>query len=271
MPDKGTSKKVTRVGGDTSPGGTRSFTPTAEAKGSATKFRIIALVLWLVAIGLEVFAIYLLKKPPVVMWQMIALIVADLVFAVAGILLWKKANRFDPASEKEPVRFFFQNQLGVIIAFIAFLPLVILIFTNKDLQGKQKGILGGIAVAALLIAGITGIDFNPPSQEQYAEQTAKVEDLTGKNFVYWTKFGTRYHIYSDCPRINTKKTSEIFEGTVAKARELKNISELCDTCESRAAKEKADKGLDVTKAIDAVKDKALDVKKTTEKGLETVK
>lgn len=262
MPDKGTSKKVTRVSGDSSSAGTRSFTPTSEAKGSATKFRIIAVVLWAVAIGIEVFAIYLLKKPPVVMWQMIALIVADLIFAVAGILLWKKANRFDPASEKEPVRFFFQNQLGVIIAFIAFLPLVILIFTSKDLQGKQKGILGGIAVAALLIAGITGIDFNPPSQEQYAEQTAQVEKLTGKNFVYWTKSGRSYHLYSSCSYINTRRTDELFEGTVAEARKLKNITDLCDRCENQAAKEK---GLDVTKTIDAVKDKVLDVKDTTVK------
>ncbi|HPS58790.1 MAG TPA: hypothetical protein PK514_11855 [Spirochaetota bacterium] len=262
MADKGTSKKVTRVGGDSSSSGTRSFTPTAEAKGSATKFRIIALVLWLIAIGLEVFAIYLLKKPPIVMWQIITLIVADLVFAVAGILLWKKANRFDPASEKEPVRFFIQNQLGVIIAFIAFLPLVILIFTNKDLQGKQKGILGGIAIAALLIAGITGIDFNPPSQEQYAEQTAQVEKLTGKNFVYWTKSGKSYHLYSNCSYINTRRTDEIFEGTVADARKLKNITDLCNRCENQAAKEK---GLDVTKIIDTVKDKALDVKNTSAK------
>lgn len=257
MPDKGTSKKITRVGGNSSSGGTGSFTPSADAKGSATKFRIIAVVLWAVAIGLEAFAIYLLKKPPIVMWQMIALIIADLIFAVIGILLWKKANRFDPASEKEPFRFFFQNQLGVIIAFIAFLPLVILIFTNKDLQGKQKGILGGIAVAALLIAGITGIDFNPPSQEQYAEQTAQVEKLTGKNFVYWTKSGKSYHLYSSCSYINTDRTDQLFEGTVADARKLKNITDLCNRCEHQAAKEK---GLDVTKAIDAVKEKVDDVK-----------
>jgi hypothetical protein len=262
MPDKGTSKKVTRVSGDSSSAETRSFTPTSEAKGSAVRYRIIALILWAIAIGIEVFAIYLLKKPPIVMWQMIALIIADLIFAVIGILLWKKANRFDPASEKEPVRFFFQNQLGVIIAFIAFLPLVILIFTSKDLQGKQKGILGGIAVAALLIAGITGIDFNPPSQEQYAEQTAQVEKLTGKNFVYWTKSGKSYHLYSSCSYINTKRTDEIFEGTVADARKLKNITDLCDRCENQAAKEK---GIDITKTIDAVKDKVTDVKDTKTK------
>ncbi len=38
MADKGTSKKVTRVSGDSSSDGARSFTPTAEAKGSAINF-----------------------------------------------------------------------------------------------------------------------------------------------------------------------------------------------------------------------------------------
>jgi len=172
------------------------------------------------------------------MLWLIVFIAADLVFAVIGSLLWKKANRFDPASEKDKFRFFIQNQLGVIIAVVAFLPLVILIFTNKDMSGKQKGILGAVAIAALVIAGIVGVDFNPPSQEQYAEQTQRIEDLTGGNLVYWTDFGTKYHIYSDCYHINTTKTDEIFEGTVAKARELEKITELCKTCEARAIKEK---------------------------------
>jgi hypothetical protein len=106
------------------------------------------------------------------------------------------------------------------------------------MKGKQKGIVGAIAVVALLIAGVTGIDFNPPSQEQYATQTAQVESLTGANNVFWTKSGQRYHLYSDCYRINTKRTDEIFNGTVAQARELKNITELCSTCEDRVKKEK---------------------------------
>ena len=245
MPDMGTKKKLTRVeGGDGSPATTaretRPFVASDESKSKAGKFRLFAIVSWIVAIGLEVGAILMLRKPPIKMAWLIALIAADLVFAVIGNLLWKKANRFDPASEKEPFRFFIQNQLGAIIAVIAFLPLVLLIFTNKDLKGKQKGLVGAIAVVALLIAGVTGIDFNPPSQEQYATQTAQAESLSpsGANLVYWTKSGTHYHLYSDCPYINTKKTNEIFEGTVAKARELKNITELCSYCERRAQKEK---------------------------------
>jgi hypothetical protein len=245
MPDKGTKKKLTQVeGGEASSATaekeTRTFVASDESKAKAKSTRLFAIISWIVAIGLEVGAILLLRKPPIKMTWLIALIVADLVFAVIGNLLWKKANRFDPASEKDTFRFFVQNQLGAIIAVIAFLPLVILIFTNKDMKGKQKGIVGAIAVVALLIAGVTGIDFNPPSQEKYAAQTKQVESLspTGTNHVFWTKSGTHYHLYSDCRYINTSRTNEIFEGTVAQARDLKNITEICSTCEARAEKEK---------------------------------
>lgn len=264
MADKGTSKKVTKVkGGDAPAAAGKGFTPTEEAKSSALKFRLLAALAWVAAIGFEVWAIILLRKPPISMAWLIGIIVVDLIFVVIGSLLWKKANRFDPASEKDTVRFFIQNQLGVIIAIIAFLPLVVLIFLNKDMDGKQKGIVGGIAVAALLLAGIAGVDFNPPSVEQYAEQTAQVESLMGTNNVFWTKSGTRYHLYSDCQHINTQKTDEIFNGTLAQARELKNISVLCGTCEKRAEKNKPlgiqekvkDAIADTVESVDAEKEK----------------
>ncbi|HOV11035.1 MAG TPA: hypothetical protein PLT47_12015 [Bacteroidales bacterium] len=60
----------------------------------------------------------------------------------------------------------------------------------------------------------------------------------GQDFVYWTKSGTRYHLYKDCSYINTDRTDEIFEGTVETARHEKNITELCRYCENRAKKEK---------------------------------
>ncbi|MBK8556593.1 MAG: hypothetical protein IPL65_12865 [Lewinellaceae bacterium] len=71
----------------------------------------------------------------------------------------------------------------------------------------------------MLIAGATGIDLNPPSQEQYAEQTQQVQDLMGGvNHVYWTKSGKSYHLYQDCSYINSDRTNEILGGTVAQAR-----------------------------------------------------
>ncbi len=248
MPDKGTKKKIIRVDSGVTPpasaeGTPKPFVASKESRGKAKTLRLFAILSWIVAIGFEIGAIVLLQKPPVSTAALIALIVADLIFAVIGILLWKKSNRLDPASEKEKVKFFLQNQLGAIIAIIAFLPLVILIFTDKNMNKKQKGLAGAIAVVALLAAGILGIDFNPPSQEQYAEQTAQVESLNqGVNHVYWTKSGTSYHLYSDCSYINTYRTSEIYEGTVAQARELKNITDLCDRCEDRAIREKIERG-----------------------------
>jgi len=247
MENKKTSKKLTRVEGGENPSKstsaeTKSFVINEESKAKSKSFRIIAVISWILAIGFEIVAILLLRKAPVNTSLLIVLIVADLIFAVVGSLLWKKSNRLDPASEKDKTRFFFQNQLGLIISIIAFLPLIVLIFTNKNLSGKQKGIVGSIAVVALLIAGVLGIDFNPPSQEQYIEQTQQVESLNdGVNLVYWTKSGTSYHLYQDCSYINTDRTDEIFEGTVSQARELKNITDLCDRCQNRAEKEK---GLD---------------------------
>jgi hypothetical protein len=239
MPDKGTSKKLTQVGGGAaapSAGGSR---PVMD-KGKAGTLRLFAVLAWIAAIGLEVAAILQLKKAPVNTTLLFILMGADLIFAVVGSLLWKKANRLDPASEKEPFRFFVQNQLGAIIGILAFLPLVVLIFTNKNMDKKQKGLVGAVAVVAMLIAGVTGVDFNPPSVEKYAQETARVEQLgNGQNHVFWTQYGHSYHLFSDCSYINTAKTDEIFEGTVEKAHELKNITDLCDRCAARAEKENA--------------------------------
>ncbi|HNW88422.1 MAG TPA: hypothetical protein PKN48_02095 [Bacteroidales bacterium] len=248
MSDKGTKKKLTRVEDEgtqpvnqTPPQETKPFVASDESKAQAKKLRIIAVISWVIAIALEVVAIILIRKPPIttaIMVWLIVLIVLDLIFAVIGSLMWKKSNRYDPASEKDKFRFFVQNQLGAIVSMIAFLPLVILIFTNKNMSGKQKGIAGVIGIVALLAAGFLGIDFNPPSQEDYTQKTEQVKELNqGNDFVYWTKSGKHYHLYQDCPYINTTKTDEIFQGTVVQARE-KNIDDLCSYCEKRAIKEK---------------------------------
>lgn len=238
-----TKKKITHipdngeaVGNPNNPNSAgKTFVPTSESKSKATTLRLIAGLLWLVAIAAQVIAIYMLFRPPVSMMWLIILIVTDLAMVLIGSALWKKSNRLDPASEKEKFKFFMQNQLGVVASVVAFLPLVIFVLTNKNIDKKQKGILAAVAGGALAIAGIFSADFNPPSVEQYTEETNRVEWLNeGRNDVYWTKAGTVYHIYDDCPYINTSKTDEIFEGTVAQARELKNITRLCSRCEDRA-------------------------------------
>ena len=235
------AKKITNVDGDetSTPSNDGSvFTPSAANASKSKMYRVIAIIGWLIAIGIEIKVILRLREVPINMNWIIGFIVGMLILVVIANILWKKANRLDPASEKNKTKFFIQNQLGLIISVIAFLPLVVLILTNKNLSGKQKGILGSIAGAALLIAGLTGTEFNPVSQEQYAEQTAQVEGfMGGVNNVYWTKSGKSYHLYQDCGYINSKRTTEIFQGKVASARELKNITDICDRCANKAKKQ----------------------------------
>lgn len=216
----------------------KQFVASREAKGKAKQLRLFALLAWLVAIGGEVFAILKLIHDDMLVWLIVA-IVAILALTITGTLLWKKANRLDPASEKDKVRFFVQNQLGAIIAAIAFLPLVILILTNKEIDGKTKGIAGAIAGVALLVAAIVGIDFDPPSIEKYTEeinaQTELVTSLTDTDQVYWARQGTVNHIFEDCQHIRGR--DGVTFGTVKESFEAKGISTLCKTCENRARRE----------------------------------
>lgn len=238
MSERKTTKKVTKVDLSSEHKPTKKFVPSPENKKKATNQRILAFLLWAVAIGLEVWAILLLRKPPVSMPLLIGLIIVVGIAAIVGSLLWKQSNRLDPASEKEPVRFFVQNQLGAIISVIAFLPLIFFVLTNKDLKGKDKGILAVVAIAMFAVAAIFGWDFSPISSEQVAAETAAVVDLMGQDHVYWTKSGKKYHLYEDCHTINKDVTTEIFEGKVADAYAHKHIDELCKICENRALKEK---------------------------------
>lgn len=223
------NKKVVRVdsapraegasSADAEETGDPTWKPTAESKRKATTFRIIAAVLWLLAIGGEAFAIFwVLKQTPVNMVLLIGLLVGIGALAVGGSLLWKKANRFDPASKADGFRFFVQNQLGAIITVIAFLPLIVMIFLNKDMDGKQKALAGGIGIVVVLVAGYFGADFDPPSTEQYSEETQLVVDLTGEDLVYWTLSGEVFHLCSDASAVNLEsEDNQIYSGTVADA------------------------------------------------------
>ncbi|CAN5280841.1 hypothetical protein BH11ACT4_BH11ACT4_20300 [soil metagenome] len=193
--------------------------PTPQAKSQATTFRIIAVVLWALAIGTEAFEVFwVLKQNPVNMFLLIGLLVAIGLLAVGGSLLWKRANVLDPASKTDTVRFFVRNQLGAIITVVAFLPLIVLIFTNKNMDGKQKGIAGAIGIVLLLVAGYFGTSINPPSTQQYTQETQLVEQYTGQDLVYWTKAGKVYHLCQDASAVNLEsKDNQIYSGTVAEA------------------------------------------------------
>lgn len=207
--------------------------PTPEAKSKATMFRVFAIIGWVIAIGIEAFAIFWLLRQDTsqswFLWVLIGVLVIIAIFAIAGSLFWKKANDLDPAKKSEPVRFFVQNQLGVIISIIAFLPLIILIFTNKNMDGKQKGIAGAIAIVLLIGAGLASADFSPNSVEdetaqqvanegQIGDYTAIVEELTGADAVTWTLSGSVYHLCTDASAVNQESAdNQIYAGTVSDA------------------------------------------------------
>jgi uncharacterized protein YacL len=214
------------------------FEASPESKAKAKQLRIFAMLAWIVAIGTQIYAILKLISNETMVWLIVAIAVI-LALAITGSYLWKKANRLDPASEKDKTKFFIQNQLGAIMGVLAFLPLVILIFTNKNLDGKTKGIAGSIAVVAMLVAGISGVDFNPPSVEKYTKeinaQNEALKDLNvNSDNVYWTSAGNKYHIDKDCYHIDGK--TNITNGSVKLSFEQRGISELCKTCKGKAEK-----------------------------------
>src|SRR5438874_507920 len=148
---------------------TKEWRATHDQKSAATRLRIFAALSWTVAIGGEITGIVLLyehKFDHGNLALLIGILVGIAIFAIAGSLMWKAANKHDPARESDKAKFFFQNQLGAIITVIAFLPLLVLIFMDKDMDPKNKKIAGGIGVVLAAGATLIGIDFNPPSVEQ---------------------------------------------------------------------------------------------------------
>lgn len=151
---------------------TQAWQATQDQTSKAKKLRIFALLSWFVAIGGEVFGIVLLLKNTFDQGNLVLLIgilVVIAVFAIAGSLMWKAANKHDPATKAEKFKFFVQNQLGAIITLIAFLPLLALIFMDKDMDPKNKKIAGGVGAVLALIATAFGVSYDPPSVEGYTQ------------------------------------------------------------------------------------------------------
>ena len=108
---------------------------TSERKGAAKSKRIIAVILWILAIGCEVAAIILFKKL-VVLWPCLLALIVDAILCIIAAQFWKKANHIDPPAGK-----FWQNQFGAFMAVIAFAPFILILLTSKDVDPKYKKIL----------------------------------------------------------------------------------------------------------------------------------
>src|SRR3954462_1970843 len=155
---------------------TKEWRATHGQESAAKRLRIFAALSWIVAIGTEIAGIVLRRKHKfdhANLPLLIGLLVVIAIFAIGGSLMWKAANKHDPASKADTVKFFVQNQLGAIITVIAFLPLVVLIFMDKDMDPKNKKIAGGIGAVLAVAATLIGVDFNPPSVENYTKDMNK--------------------------------------------------------------------------------------------------
>jgi hypothetical protein len=155
---------------------TKEWRATQGQKSAATRLRLFAAIAWVIAIGGEVAGIVLLyqhKFDHGNLPLLIGILVGIAIFAIAGSLMWKAANKHDPARQSDKARFFFQNQLGAIITLIAFLPLIVLIFMDKDMDPKNKKIAGGVGVVLAAVATLIGVSWHPPSVEQYTQDMNK--------------------------------------------------------------------------------------------------
>ena len=155
---------------------TSDWRATHGQKSAATRLRIFAAIAWIIAICGEIAGVVLLfqhKFDHGNLGLLIGILVGIAIFAIAGSLLWKAANRQDPARESDRARFFFQNQLGAIVTVIAFLPLIVLIFMDQDMDPKNKKIAGGAGVVLAIVAALIGVSYHPPSVEQYTKDMNK--------------------------------------------------------------------------------------------------
>lgn len=246
---------------------------------STVGLRIGSVVLWIVALVAEFLAIKasfipspaedeeaILFMGMAPFTALIVFLVIDLICVIGGSLLWKKANHIHPASEKNALTFWLWNNLGVIMAAIAFIPFIILLLTNKNADQKTKTVGTIVAVVAMLIAGFSSYDYNPYSAEEQQE-ILKMEEATST--VFWTEGGKVFHIYEDCQHLNQ---SEELHQTTTQEAEQAGKERLCKTCLKRHEKEVAETPAEATEeAQSALEEGAETVKDAVESTVEDVK
>ena len=223
-------KIISADSGEEVAAGSKKKPVAAAPVGNATGLRIGAVILWVLAIVFEILALLVVLGKIHLgfmssLAQLIVFLVLDLACVIIGSQLWKKANNIRPASEKEPLKFWLWNNLGLIVCIVAFVPFIILILSNKNMDKKTKAIATVVAVVALLIGGVSSYDWNPVSVEQ---QQAAIQAISDD--VYWSPFGHVYHTHDDCQALN--QSDQLTYGTVEQAIAA-NRTRLCSFCAKR--------------------------------------
>lgn len=218
----------------------KTWRATPEAKSKAKTFRIIALVLWALSIAAELGGIFGLllndgileasttvsdrgeviadeSFPTWAFATLIGLLVVMAILTIIGSQLWKKAQELDPPSSANGISFFLKSQLGAIIPLIAFVPIIVLIFLNKDMSKQQKGWAGGVGIVLALVAVALGVNYDPPSVEKYTAEKQAVVQLLGEDKVYWAGGGKVYHVCGNVSDLS--RSAEVASGTTAEAVE----------------------------------------------------
>ena len=237
---------------------TKEWRATHDQQSAAHGLRLFAIIAWLIAIGGEAAGAVMLLKGTFDhgnLGVLIGLLVGIAIFAIAGSLMWKAANKKDPARESDRARFFFQNQLGAIITVIAFLPLIVLIFMDQDMDPKNKKIAGGVGAALAIVATLIGVSWHPPSVEQYTQDMNKcaaeikanqptkdcspevaqqaqdiardsrtvAEATNGQDVVYWiapengAKRASTPHVFHICKEVSPLRGKTVNSGSVTLA------------------------------------------------------
>ena len=213
-----------------------------QLEGNPVGLRIGAIICWIIGLAFEVVGIFMIanrfdfistEDPNFTIWLCGALVL-DMIFVIIGSVLWKKANHICPASTKNAFTFWLWNNMGVIVACIAFIPIIIYLLTQKDLDSKTKTIATIVAGVAFAIAGVSSYDFNPVSQEDLQEMYGGA-DID----VYWVATGSVYHTHQDCNHLNASTQEDMVVGSIGQAEDA-GKDRLCKTCERKDEKIKAE-------------------------------
>ena len=191
----------------------------SERKSAARSKRIVAIILWILAIGCEVAAIILFKKL-IILWPCLLALIVDAVLCIIAAQFWKKANHIDP-----PAGRFWQNQFGAFMAVIAFAPFILILLTSKDVDPKYKKILTVVAALCLIASVGLSIDYNPVTIDDLDE--AELQALGYGGDCYWEKYSKSYHFDPNCPTL--LRSTEVFHGTIEQAFE-EGRTDPCDFC-----------------------------------------